>query len=148
MIIGRNSESPYETLKSALNSIKRVRPGYGTPKPVDIFVNIFVNSFGAVSAETMDYKVRNLGKLIRSVVTKQFFQLGTLTQQFWQGDRKVPFYEKKKFKKEHRNLARSSKLGYKALRHTVDIRSFGRTRVTDKWIRPPVLILYSFSNQL
>ena len=39
------------------NYDRRVRPGYGTPKPVDIYVNIFVNSFGAVSAETMDYKV-------------------------------------------------------------------------------------------
>ena len=44
------------------NYDRRVRPGYGTPKPVDIFVNIFVNSFGAVSAETMDYKVKKFGK--------------------------------------------------------------------------------------
>ena len=45
------------------NYDRRVRPGYGTPKPVDIYVNIFVNSFGAVSAETMDYKVSNFFEL-------------------------------------------------------------------------------------
>ena len=28
-----------------------MRPGYGTPKPVDVNVNIFVNSFGAISAQ-------------------------------------------------------------------------------------------------
>ena len=29
------------------------RPGYGTPKPVDVNVNIFVNSFGAISAQEL-----------------------------------------------------------------------------------------------
>ena len=54
------------------NYDRRVRPGYGTPKPVDIYVNIFVNSFGAVSAETMDYKVSQFlisGHAISSVST-------------------------------------------------------------------------------
>ena len=54
------------------NYDRRVRPGYGTPKPVDIYVNIFVNSFGAVSAETMDYKVSQFsisGHTISSVST-------------------------------------------------------------------------------
>ena len=32
------------------------RPGYGTKDPVDVFVNIYVNSFGSISANTMDYK--------------------------------------------------------------------------------------------
>ena len=40
-----------------LNYDRRVRPGYGTSKPVDNYVNIFVNSFGAISAQTMDYKL-------------------------------------------------------------------------------------------
>ena len=39
------------------NYDKRIRPGYGTNKPVKVKVNIFVNSFGAISAKTMDYRI-------------------------------------------------------------------------------------------
>ena len=39
------------------NYDKRIRPGYGTNKPVTVSVNIFVNSFGAISAKTMDYRI-------------------------------------------------------------------------------------------
>jgi len=60
-VVRMKPNSMYERLplmdRLLQNYDKRVRPGYGTSKPVDNYVNIFVNSFGAISAQTMDYKI-------------------------------------------------------------------------------------------